>query len=540
MADLTEITFDYIVVGSGPSGAMCAQTLVEAGRKVLMLDAGLQANNLDDTITDTFEEIRKTRRDQHKTFLGERFESISQNTLQKVAQLTPQRLHVTDTKHFLPFNSNSFFPVESLAYGGLGEAWGLGCNTFSENELRQVGLNVSEMKAAYQCVADRIGISYTKNDVELFTMPGIKNLQPGIIVDDNAFTLLNTYNSRKRRIQKEHFFMGTPSLALLTRDKNERLATQYTDMDFYGNPGNSAYRPSITIRELEKSPNFVYKPDVLVTSFSEAIHDVTVMGTAIDTNVPVSYSGKKLMLASNVLSTARIVLRSFDAYDTRIPILCNPYSYLSCLALNRLGKLNGARRTSTVQLSLFHDADLQNADVAMASIYSYGSLMMFRVLNETFVNVKDALAILRFLMPSIIIGGIHHPDKPGVTKYVRLLKSQDSWAGDILDARYKLSEEEEIKIERRNKKFASIFRQLRCLPLKKVTPPVGASVHYAGTLPFHNTEERLTTQFSGRLSATKNVFVADGSGFKFLPAKGITFSLMANAHRTALNALQDE
>ena len=32
-------------------------------------------------------------------------------------------------------------------------------------------------------------------------------------------------------------------------------------------------------------------------------------------------------------------------------------------------------------------------------------------------------------------------------------------------------------------------------------------------------------------------FVADGSGFRSLPAKGLTFTLMANAHRVAREAL---
>jgi hypothetical protein len=41
------------------------------------------------------------------------------------------------------------------------------------------------------------------------------------------------------------------------------------------------------------------------------------------------------------------------------------------------------------------------------------------------------------------------------------------------------------------------------------------------------------------LGGTKNVFVADGSGFKYLPAKGLTLTLMANAHLVALNSLKE-
>lgn len=540
MADLAEITFDYIVVGSGPSGAMCAQTLVEAGRKVLMLDAGITPMQNNPAPNETFEEIRKNKNDQYNIFLGPNFESIKYTATKAGTQLTPSKKYIIDTKNFLPLASDSFFPVESLAYGGLGEAWGLGCNAFSENELRRVGLNVAEMQLAYQTVADRIGISYTTDDTELYTMPGIKNLQPGINIDENACAILSRYNACRNRIQKSNFFLGRPSLALLTQKKDDRSATPYTDMDFYVNHGKSAYRPSITIEQLTKYSNFVYVPGLLVISFRETTEKVEVLTIRIGTTHAITYSAKKLMLATNVLSTARIALRSFNHFNKNIPLISNPYSYVSCLLWKRMGKLNLSKKTSTVQLSLFHDPDKQNSDVAMASIYSYGSLMLFRILKEMPINFKDALQIMHFLMPSIVIAGIHHPDQSSPTKFLSLQKTTNSQTADVLQATYELSELEKGKIEEREKKFNSIFRHLNCFPLKKITPAYGASIHYAGTLPFHNEEELLTTQPSGRLSMTKNVFIADASGFKFLPAKGITFSLMANAHRTATNALKNE
>jgi choline dehydrogenase-like flavoprotein len=101
-----------------------------------------------------------------------------------------------------------------------------------------------------------------------------------------------------------------------------------------------------------------------------------------------------------------------------------------------------------------------------------------------------------------------------------------------------LESSEKKTIEQREKLFGQMLFKLGCVPLKKITPAIGSSIHYAGTLPFSKKEEMFTIQPDGRLSHTKNVFVADGSGFTFLPAKGITLTLMANAHNTALNALQ--
>jgi hypothetical protein len=291
---------------------------------------------------------------------------------------------------------------------------------------------------------------------------------------------------------------------------------------------------------LKKYSNFTYQPGVVVFSFSETTEKVSVSTVIIETNEKLIFSAKKLMLATNVLSTARIVLRSFEQFNKNLPLLSNPYSYVPCLLWKRVGKANLSRKTSTVQLCLFYDAAQQNTDVAMASIYSYSSLMLFRVLKEIPLNFKDSLPIMRFLMPSVVIAGIHHPDERTETKCIFLQKDSTTRTGDTLQATYKLSRREENKIKITEAKFNSIFRQLDCIPLKKITPGFGASIHYAGTLPFTKKEELLSIQSSGRLSLTKNVFIADGSGFRYLPAKGITFSLMANAHRTASNALKNE
>jgi choline dehydrogenase-like flavoprotein len=77
-----------------------------------------------------------------------------------------------------------------------------------------------------------------------------------------------------------------------------------------------------------------------------------------------------------------------------------------------------------------------------------------------------------------------------------------------------------------------------CIPIQKVYPGHGSSIHYAGVLPLSAKEELYTTAENGRLHQTKNVWVADGSSFKYVPAKGISFTLMANADRVAKHALK--
>jgi hypothetical protein len=100
-----------------------------------------------------------------------------------------------------------------------------------------------------------------------------------------------------------------------------------------------------------------------------------------------------------------------------------------------------------------------------------------------------------------------------------------------------LTGEEAAKADRRERKYLAALRKLRCYPIKRVYPGYGASIHYGGTLPVSLEEKAYTLAQDGRLHGTKRIYVADGSGFRFLPAKGLTFSLMANAYRVALKLL---
>jgi choline dehydrogenase-like flavoprotein len=63
--------------------------------------------------------------------------------------------------------------------------------------------------------------------------------------------------------------------------------------------------------------------------------------------------------------------------------------------------------------------------------------------------------------------------------------------------------------------------------------PMGASVHYAGTFPMSREVRPWTTDPDCRSRDFANLWIADGSSFPFLPAKNLTFTLMANAVRVA-------
>jgi choline dehydrogenase-like flavoprotein len=60
---------------------------------------------------------------------------------------------------------------------------------------------------------------------------------------------------------------------------------------------------------------------------------------------------------------------------------------------------------------------------------------------------------------------------------------------------------------------------------------MGAGLHYAGALPMRTNPTRYQTDSDGRLAETRNVYVVDGACISRLPAKNLTFTIMANALR---------
>lgn len=526
---------DVIVVGSGATGSMAAQTLVEAGTSVLMLDGGQRDERYASLVPDEpFVRIRRSEDAQHRYFLGDSFEGVVPGPVGTGAQLTPPRQFITrGVAEFLPLVSDTFFPLESLALGGLGSGWGLGCNVFSDAELRKVGLTAAEMEPAYEVVAGRIGISGGDDDARPYTTAGLAGVMPPPPLDPGAAPLLRAYSRKRAGLREAGFRLGRPALALLTRDFGGRGPTALNDMDFYVDSNRAAWRPSIAIEALEGRAGFDYRGQLLVTRFTEEDGVTTVFGRDLGTLQEHAYRCRRLVLAAGTLGTARIVLRSLGGDGVRLPLLSNPYTYIASLAPAAVGKALPERKTSLCQLILLHDEGGRHDDVAQAGIFTYQSLLMYRLLREVPMGFVDARILMQYLLSGFLIVGIFHSEEYSEDKRLWLERDSATIAGDCLHATYRLSAAETEKLLRRERAYARAIRQLGAWPLKRVSPGHGASIHYAGTLPFSDSEQPYRLAPSGRLYGTASVYVADGSGFRYLPGKGLTLSLMANAHRVA-------
>jgi hypothetical protein len=531
--------FDYLVVGSGCSGAMAAQTLVEAGLQVTMLDAGFMPDASSSSIPDSdFLDIRQSDKKQHNYLIGKHAEGVAWGKVGKGEQITPPRQHITkQVDDLLPVDSQEFSPLESLAYGGLGAGWGLQCWQYSPYDLKQAGLSPA-MISAYETVSKRIGISATADEAAMYTLGKLKTYQPSPRMDRNHTQLYNKYVQRLGYFKQKGFVMGRTPLALITQDFDGRKGYAYHDMDFYSDNDRSAWRPWVTVDKLKKHKNFHYIGGYLVVSFEENNDGVSVTCMDVTTHTQRTFQCRKLILATSALGSARLVLRSLGNESTRLPLLCNPYRYAPCIQPRFVGKAAEPGKVGFTQLSLFLDEAHTNQDVSVASLYGYQSLMLFRLIRHVPMDFVDARLLIQYLMSGMIVLGIHHPDVTSRSKYVTLEASTTSPTQDALRIAYALSTKESAEFKRREKKYIKALGSLGAYSMKRINPGEGASIHYAGTLPFSRKAKDFSLSPDGRLHGTRNVYVADSAGFTYLPAKGLTFSLMANAHLVAKSVIK--
>lgn len=524
---------DAIVVGSGPAGATAAAALVERGRTVLMLDVGEMDDRYAPLIPDVpFTELRRTDADQHRYLLGDDFEGIPLAGVGTGAQLTPPRMYVTRTPEFLRINAPDFRVAESLALGGLANAWGAGVFEFDEHELRDWPIPARELRPHYDAVAARIGVTAAEDDLSRFFPRPNRALTPPEI-DSNARQVLRRYEAVRATLNARGFFVGRVPLAIATEPHAGRGPITYRDMEFWADADRSVYRPRFTIEELRRSSRFTYVSRQVALRFEESADAVDVTARHVDDGSTQRFRARTLLLAAGTLGTARIVLRSRERFGTRVPLLCNPYTYAPAVNWRMFGQETLDRRHSLAQLSAVYQPRL--ADGARGSVqvqlYSYRSLLTFRLLGETPLGFRESLRAMRLLLPALVILGINHDDSRSERKYCELRHAPDG--ADVLSVTYALTPEEQRRIAEREREVLRLFRQLGVWAIKRVHPGHGSSIHYAGTFPMTRDGGELTTAGDGRLHGLRAVYLVDGSVLPYLPAKGLTFTIMANADRVA-------
>jgi choline dehydrogenase-like flavoprotein len=370
-------------------------------------------------------------------------------------------------------------------------------------------------------------------------MPLHDHLLPPLDLDEHSTQLMSRYGVVRERLNSLACHLGRSRVATLSRDMGDRRSCEYLGRCIWGCPIGALYTPSMTIEACQRFNSFEYLEGLYVERFGfdedRRIRTVTVreVDGGERRDLPVDH----LVLAAGALASSRIFLESMRAGLGESPVLTglmdNRQVLVPFVNVKRLGAEYDADSYQYHQLALGLECDRpehyvhgQITTLTTAQVHPVlqSIPMDFRTAGWVFRNARAALGLV-----NLNFHDFRRPD-------CRLALGPTSGDGEPpLSIAYSPDAGQEAHVSRALKRLKKALRTLGCfvVPGTEHIRPMGASVHYSGTIPISDKPEPLTTSRDGLSRDFQNLTLVDGTTFPFLPAKNLTFTLMANAARIA-------
>jgi choline dehydrogenase-like flavoprotein len=527
-----------VVVGSGASGVHFASTALEKGHEVLMLDVGRE-QPAQSTDTNTFDQLKSTLEDPAAYFLGDQFGAVTlPGADDEIYAFPPSKQYVFAS---LPNNgtrATGIDPLASFARGGLAEAWTAGVYPFNRGELADFPIDYDELHAAYGAVAARIGVNGAMDDLGRF-FPEHQALTSPLILDAHSQALLGAYQRKKERLHEQlGCYIGRSRIATLTQPHGDRAACSYCGRCMWGCPTGAFYTPSITLSDCLRHPRFTYRPGLYVSHFNyDDDHRIqSVVAAGVAGGEPVDFPVDRLVLAAGTLSSSRIFLESIyrrTGVMARLTgLMDNRQVLVPYLKLSLVGAPYVEETYQYHQLAMGLEGS-DPKDYVHGQITALTTGLVHPILAKLPLGAGAALPVFRLVRGALGVVNVNLNDTRRNDCYVTLANGDGERRTLVVN--YVSAANEAARIETAVAKVRRGLRALGCVVPRGMVQirPMGASVHYSGTLPMSRNGGPYTVTPECRSNDFSNLYLADGSTFPFLPAKNLTFTLMANATRIA-------
>ncbi len=517
---------DVILVGSGASGVAAALELSGRGIRPLILDVGHRKHERIPRVEENLYDHRR-RHDTFPLLVGEGLEGLSNVLTDRVLPVkltTPNMEYMTrDTQRLAPVEETDFSLVQSLSAGGLGNAWGAGLYRFVDQDLEGFPITAADLEPFFDALTGEIGIGGEEDDLAPF-FGSTEGLLPPLRLSHNIDRLYRGYRRRRAAFHRDRLYLGRARVAALARSLDGRPAVDYRSLEFWQDTP-AIYSPRFTLDRLAASDRVDYRSGFLVEAWRETAEGIEVRGRDLEADgAGRTFSARKLLLAAGAVNTSRIVLRSFEDYETELELLENPALQIPFVLPGSLGRALDRTAFGLVQLNMIWKSAYWRCTV-QGSIMEITSPARAEFFESLPLSARANLGLLRVLLPSMLVMQLFFPGQAEPASRVSLRP----------DGRLRIHGHPNTIDLAGLKPLLAHFRRAgawSALPLV-VRVPVGHSIHYAGTLPMRPVPGRYQCDPGGRLSGTRGVFVVDSASFSRLPAKNMSFGMMANAMRIA-------
>lgn len=521
---------EVVIIGAGAAGIASALEFADQGIKPLVLDVGNRTPENQPRAKGNLYRYRMEH-DSFDLMIGDRYQGLANILTDRsmpVKLNAPNMEYVTkDARRLSPIDEDEFNVIQGFAAGGLANAWGAGLYRFTNQDLEGFPIQESDLAPFFDKLTEEIGISGKDDDLAPFFGPA-RNLQSPVRLSYNMEKIYRRYKSKKRHFEGE-LYIGHSRTGVLTRPKDGRPPIDYSNLEFWQELP-SLYSPTITLNRLIEDRRVDYRNRILVQAFSEENGIVRVIGKNIDTGSTVSFEARKAVLAAGAVNTAKVVLKSFHDYETKLALLENPALQFPLVLPSSIGRRLDMEAFGLVQLNLIWKSRSFDA-LLQGSIMEITSPMRAEFFASLPFSAHANLALIRYLIPAMLVMQLFFPAscQPAST--------------------LSLQENDRLRIDghpnsidiSKLKRLLTYLRRLGAwtLPSIVVRVPTGHAVHYAGTIPMRGNPKPYECNARGKLQNTNNIYIGDSASFPFLSAKNMSFAMMANAMRIAGHVAND-
>jgi choline dehydrogenase-like flavoprotein len=520
-----------IVIGSGPAGIACAYALLQKGKEVMLIDAGIdleaeqkaQVSRLKiESDPAAFEQLKASHLTQKITGKG---------LLNKLVYGSDFPYRGAEENLDLEITKTGLVP--SLAVGGLSNVWGAAALPYLESDLADWPIKTEDLAPHYEEIIKITGLS-AKTDDLAGMFPLYTKTPNRLDSSSQAHVILSGLKRIRPELKAAGITYGTSRLMVGPSQSNKQPCV-YCGQCVYGCPYGCIYNSGDHLATLLRMYGSLlkYQSDVIVTRIEEDETDAIIHGFDRISKAPVRMEGERVFLAAGVIPTARIILKSKGLHDHPVEIKDSQYFLFPLLSIkgNKEALSEAAYTLSQIFVEI-QDADISSHPVHL-QIYTYSDIIT-KTLEAKFKLLPRALRqwfIRQLEHRLIIVQGYLHSQHSGSMKLK--LHLDPATMKERLTVEGMTRAETKRLVKKVTRKIGKHFFKLGLFPIAatmELTLP-GRGFHSGGSFPMKAQPGPLESDIHGRIGGATRIHVVDASIFPSIPATTITLTAMANAHR---------